>query len=168
MGSEEHKDSAPMELDFSVITVSDSLSRGEREDNSGDLISEQMSDAGHNLVERVQIPDEEMYILKEISRILVDFDVDVIIMTGGTGISERDKTIETLRKIFDKEIEGFGELFRKYSYDEVGTATVLSRASAGVVDGAVIYSLPGSVNAVLTGMKIIKSEAPHMTKHLKD
>ena len=168
MGSKEHKQSAPMELNFSVITLSDSLSEGERDDESGDYIVDEMMSSGHNLVDRVQIPDDKMSIIKETSRIIVDYDVDLIITTGGTGVSSQDVTVETMRKLFEKKIEGFGELFRRFSYDEIGTATVLTRASAGVIEGTVIFNLPGSLNAVKTGMDIIKPEASHIVKHLRE
>ncbi len=168
MGSKEHKKSAPEKLKFSVITLSDSLSEGEGNDISGDLIEEELRSEGNKIVERVIIPDERIHIIKEISRLVLDTDTELIVTTGGTGVSRRDKTIETVRRIFDKEIEGFGEIFRKLSYDEVGTASILSRATAGIIDDVLVFCLPGSENAVSTGLEIVKEESFHIKKHLEE
>jgi molybdenum cofactor biosynthesis protein B len=93
---------------------------------------------------------------------------DVIITTGGTGIGERDITIETLKKIFDKELDGFGEIFRYETYQELGTGALLTRATAGVYKKTLIISMPGSPNAVKLGLKIILPELGHLVKHLRD
>ena len=94
--------------------------------------------------------------------------IEVIITTGGTGISKRDITIETIKPLFQKELDGFGEIFRYESYKEVGTGAILSRATAGVYNGTLIVALPGSPHAVDLGMKIIIPELGHLVKHLND
>ena len=92
---------------------------------------------------------------------------EVIISTGGTGIGKRDITIETIQPLFDKELTGFGEIFRYESYKELGTGAILSRATAGVWNETLLVALPGSPNAVTLGMKIIKPELGHMVKHIQ-
>jgi molybdenum cofactor biosynthesis protein B len=103
-----------------------------------------------------------------INYIVESFCVDIIITTGGTGIGPRDITIETLKRIFKKELNGFGEIFRYESYKELGTGAILSRATAGIYKGKLIVSLPGSPNAVDLGLNIILPELGHIVKHLKE
>ncbi|WP_048148468.1 MogA/MoaB family molybdenum cofactor biosynthesis protein [Palaeococcus ferrophilus] len=169
MGAEEHRKKAPKKFKFGVVTVSDTASRGEKEDASGKFIIEALS--GNELVHYSVVPDEKLAI---IGAILDAFEkgADVVITTGGTGITSRDVTIESLSPLFDKEIPGFGELFRKLSFDEVGSAAVLTRATAGVIRSGgralVVFCLPGSLNAVKTGIGIIKKEAYHLLKHARE
>lgn len=168
----EHKKSAPKSVNGAVITLSDSKYREFLDDNvdndtSGKLIKEGVMKS-NNLVFYTVIPDEAHILLSTINRIIKDFEVDVIFTTGGTGIGPRDITIETFKSIFHKELNGFGEIFRYESYKELGTGAILSRATAGVYNGILIVSMPGSPNAVKLGLKIILPELGHLVKHLKE
>jgi molybdenum cofactor biosynthesis protein B len=167
----EHKKKAPKSVNGAVITLSDSKYRdslnNENNDISGKLIKDSLKEK-NNLIFYAVIPDEADILLSTIDRIIKDYDVDVIITTGGTGIGPRDITIETLKPIFDKELNGFGEIFRYESYKELGTGAILSRATAGIYKGKLIVSMPGSPNAVTLGLKIISPELGHLVKHLKE
>ncbi|MGZ7116479.1 MAG: MogA/MoaB family molybdenum cofactor biosynthesis protein [Methanobacterium sp.] len=167
----EHKKSAPTSVNGAVITLSDSkykdFLRNENNDISGKLIKESLKEK-NNLVFYTVIPDEADLLISTVDHIIDDYDVDVIITTGGTGIGPRDITIETLKNIFEKELNGFGEIFRYESYKELGTGAMLSRATAGVFKGKLIVSMPGSPNAVKLGLKIITPELGHLVKHLKE
>ncbi|AFK22167.1 molybdenum cofactor biosynthesis protein B [Pyrococcus sp. ST04] len=169
MGVEEHKKEAPRTFKFGVITVSDKGSKGERKDEAGPLIVEELSKLGENVYYKI-VPDDKLEILLSLFD-AVKAGADVIVTTGGTGITSRDVTIESLRPLFDKELS-FGEVFRVKSYEEVGYAAILTRATAGVIRGrervVVVFSLPGSVNAVKTGVEIIKSEVFHVLKHARE
>ena len=98
---------------------------------------------------------------------MVDDDIDVILTTGGTGLDARDITVETVESLFRKKLEGFGEIFRVKSYEEIGAAALLSRATAGIYKNTVIFSMPGSPNAVKTALSIIIDELPHFVHHVK-
>lgn len=161
----EHKKKAPKSVNGAVITLSDS--KNENEDISGKLIKDSLNEK-NSVVFYSIIPDEADVLLSTIEHIINDYDADVIITTGGTGIGPRDITIETLKGIFEKELNGFGEIFRYESYKELGTGAILSRATAGVYKGKLIVSMPGSPNAVNLGLKIISPELGHLVKHLKD
>ncbi|CAB50432.1 MogA/MoaB family molybdenum cofactor biosynthesis protein [Pyrococcus abyssi] len=166
MGVEEHKKSAPKGFRFGVITVSDKGSRGKRKDEAGPLIIKELSELGENVYYKI-VPDDKIEILVAIAE-AIKSGAEVIVTTGGTGITSSDVTIETVTPLFDKELE-FGEIFRYKSYEEIGYAAILTRATGGVIRGrersVVIFSLPGSVNAVETGLEIIKSEVFHVLKH---
>lgn len=136
-------------VNIAVMTVSDS--RTKENDTSGDSLVDMLSDAGHKLAERCITVDDVYMIRETISRWIVSPDVDVIITTGGTGLTGRDITPEAIRPLLDKEIEGVGELFRQISYEEIGTSTVASRAFGGVANGTFIFCLPGSTGACRTG-----------------
>ncbi|MDK2782920.1 MAG: molybdopterin adenylyltransferase [Thermococcaceae archaeon] len=169
MSHEEHKAKAPKKFKFAVITVSDTASRGKREDLSGYYIIEELKKEGNENVYYAVVPDEKLKIIKAVIEALEK--ADVVITTGGTGITRRDVTIEALRPLFDKELVGFGEIFRLKSYEEVGTAAVLSRATAGIIrdkESKVVFCLPGSLNAVKTALEIIKKEAYHILKHARE
>ncbi|NON62249.1 molybdenum cofactor biosynthesis protein B [Acidianus sp. RZ1] len=165
-----HREMAPKTLNFFVITISTSRFEKLQEkepvvDESGDLIKQLIISSGHKLVGYSLVPDDKVKILKAISTALDDNNVEVIVTTGGTGYTTTDQTVETLRGIFDREIEGFGEIFRQISYNEkdVGSASYLSKATAGIVKGKVIYSLPGSPDAVRLAMeKLIIPEVSHL------
>lgn len=144
-----------------------SLEGFKNSDVSGSLIKDALGDM-HNVVFYSVIPDDAGLLVSTINYIIESYDVDVIITTGGTGIGPRDITIETLREIFDKELNGFGEIFRYESYKELGTGAILSRATAGVYMGKLIISMPGSPNAVNLGLKIVLPELGHLVKHLRE
>jgi len=132
------------------------------DDESGDLAEEMIERASGIVPERVLIPDDPRLLRKTISRALREADIDVILLTGGTGVSTTDVTIETVRPFFDKEVEGFGEIFRFASYQKIGVAAALSRATAGVARGKLIMCLPGSPDAVETALALFLEEIPHV------
>lgn len=165
----EHKKRAPKSVNAAVITLSDSkyMEGNVSKDISGKLIQDALNE-DNNVIFYSIIPDEADILLSTINQIIKDYDVDVIITTGGTGIGPRDITIETLKSIFEKELDGFGEIFRYKSYKELGTGAILSRATAGIYKGKLIVSMPGSPNAVKLGLEIISPELGHLVKHLKE
>jgi molybdenum cofactor biosynthesis protein B len=166
----QHREMAPKVLNFFVITVSTSRYEKMQKkepivDESGDIIKQEIITSGHRLVGYSLVPDDKVKILKAFAEALDNPEVDVIVSTGGTGYSKTDVTVETLRGIFDKEVEGFGEVFRFLSYEDpqVRSAAYLSKATAGIIKDKVIYVLPGSPDAVKLAMeKLILPEAPHL------
>ena len=167
----EHKKNAPKSVNGAVITLSDSKYRdflqGKDSDISGSLIKDALKDKD-KLVFYSVIPDDAGLLVSTVDHIIENYDVDIIITTGGTGIGHRDITIETLKNMFNKELNGFGEVFRYESYKELGTGAILSRATAGVYKSKLIMALPGSPNAVGLGLKIVMPELGHLVKHLRD
>ncbi|HTX61408.1 MAG TPA: MogA/MoaB family molybdenum cofactor biosynthesis protein [Methanobacterium sp.] len=160
---EDHRRRSPLKVKVGVITLSDSRNKkSQKDDISGMIITDSLKD--HELVSYNIIPDDADELLKLIEDI-IQLNTDVIITTGGTGIGKRDITIETIKPLFDKELNGFGEIFRYETYQELGTGALLTRATAGVYKKTVIISMPGSPNAVTLGMKIILPELGHLVKH---
>ena len=136
-------------LNIAVMTVSDS--RTDADDKSGKILSDRLIDAGHSLVEKKIVADDIYQMRAVVSQWIADPDVHAVITTGGTGLTGRDVTPEAMKILYDKEIEGFGEIFRKISYDLIKTSTIQSRAIAGLANGTVIFSLPGSPGACKDG-----------------
>lgn len=136
-------------VSIAVMTVSDS--RTEANDTSGGVLVERLSQAGHRLAEKCIVPDDIYQLREVLSRWIASNDINVIITTGGTGITGRDTTPEAVRPLLDKEIEGIGELFRWISYQDIKTSTVASRALGGVANGTFLFCLPGSTGACRTG-----------------
>ena len=134
---------------IAVLTISDS--RGPAEDTSGDLLVAKLTAAGHILADRAIVRDDSEVIVARLHGLIDDPQVDVVITTGGTGVTGRDVTPEALARVWDKEIPGFGELFRWISFQTIGTSTIQSRACAGVARGTYIFALPGSNGAVKDG-----------------
>ena len=132
-------------LSIAVLTVSDT--RTEADDRSGALLAERLQAAGHRLTARCIERDERAALRAAVESWLGDAAVQVILTTGGTGITGRDVTVEALRPLFERELEGFGELFRQLSYAEIGAATIQSRACAGTARGKLLFLLPGSTGA---------------------
>ncbi|MDA4116209.1 MAG: MogA/MoaB family molybdenum cofactor biosynthesis protein [Thaumarchaeota archaeon] len=132
------------------------------EDESGDLAQRVIEGAKGVVVERALVPDDAKLLRGTVSRALGGEDLDVIVLTGGTGVSTTDVTIETVRPLFEKEIEGFGEIFRSVSFQRIGVAAALSRATAGVAKGKVVLCLPGSPDAVRTALELFVGEIPHV------
>lgn len=132
-------------LGCAVLTVSDT--RMEANDTSGDLLVERLTGAGHRLAARALLPDDRYRIRAQVSQWIVAPAVEVVIITGGTGLTGRDGTPEAIVPLLDKVIDGFGELFRTLSFEEIGSATIESRALAGTANGTVIFCVPGSTNA---------------------
>jgi molybdenum cofactor biosynthesis protein B len=137
-----------MGLAIALLTVSDT--RTAAEDSSGDALQQLLEAAGHLLVERRLVPDDRYQIRAEISRWIADAAVQVVISSGGTGLTGRDGTPEAVAPLLDKTIDGFGELFRVLSYETIGTSSLQSRCLAGVANGTLIFVLPGSLDAVTT------------------
>lgn len=138
-------------LNIAVMTISDS--RTEETDKSGARLKKLLEEAGHQLGDKVIVPDNIYRIRAELSRWIVDENIDVVITTGGTGITGRDGTPEAVTPLLDKVIDGFGEMFRVLSYEDIGTSTLQSRALAGVANGTFIFCLPGSSGACTDGWK---------------
>jgi len=168
--AELHKHDAPRTRGVYVVTCSTSkfhqLKEGQRpNDESGDIIQSMASTANHRIEGYQLISDSTTMIRKIAKKALATKRVDVLIITGGTGLSPRDVTVEAISPFVDKEIPGFGELFRKISYDKIGSAAMLSRAFAGSSKGKLIFCLPGSPDAVQTAMEqLILPELGHMVK----
>jgi len=162
-----HRERGPRSAGVFIITISTSrysaMVRGEPyTDESGDIIEAMAKSAGHRVVGRTLVGDNAGDIRRTVEALLSRGDVDVIIATGGTGISRTDTTIEAIRPLLDKEVEGFGEIFRFVSFQRIGTSAMLSRALAGVVGGKLVVALPGSPDAVKAGMELILPEIPHI------
>ena len=144
-------------VNIALLTISDSRSLAE--DTSGDLLADRLTEAGHILATREISRDDKEEIAAHLHRWIDDEDIDVVITTGGTGLTGRDVTPEALDRVKDKDIPGFGELFRMLSYDSIGTSTVQSRACAVLARGTYIFALPGSNGAVKDGWdKILASQ----------
>ncbi|MGZ0190686.1 MAG: molybdenum cofactor biosynthesis protein B [Alphaproteobacteria bacterium] len=132
-------------VNIAVLTVSDT--RNEETDKSGALLVEKLLEAGHTLAEKAIIRDEQAAIVAKLRTWIADPSVEVVLATGGTGITGRDVTPEAFAEVYEKEIPGFGELFRMLSYDLISTSTIQSRATAGVAGGTYLFALPGSTGA---------------------
>jgi molybdenum cofactor biosynthesis protein B len=132
-------------LNIAVLTVSDT--RNEETDKSGALLVEKLIEAGHTLAEKAIIRDEQAAIVAKLRTWIVDPAVEVVLATGGTGVTGRDVTPEAFAQVYEKEIPGFGELFRMLSYELISTSTIQSRATAGVAGGTYLFALPGSTGA---------------------
>ncbi len=145
------------DIRVALLTISDS--RTLADDKSGDLLAGFIATDNHHLADRQLVPDDVYAIRARVSQWIADPQVQAVITTGGTGFTGRDSTPEALAPLFDKHIEGFGELFRQLSYDEIGTSTIQSRAVGGMANGTLIFSLPGSSGAVTLGWeKILRNQ----------
>ena len=163
---QQHRESAPETVRIAVLTVSDT--RTPETDTGGDVVEELMRGAGHEVVAREIVRDEAASIRTTLVDLLARADVDAVVTTGGTGISARDTTYEVVDRMIEKKLDGFGELFRMLSYEEIGAAAVLSRAVAGAVGSKFVASLPGSRNAVRLGMeKLLVPEIAHIVFELR-
>ena len=170
-----HKSEAPKKLNFAVIVSSSSRyqklkAKEPFNDPSGDLIVELLRKAGHGVASRDILPDDRVLIGRYVGNAIGSEKVDAIIMCGGTGVSLKDVTIETVRPLLIKTLPGFGELFRKLSFDEIGSAAIMTRALAGVTDqGKAAFCIPGSPQAVKLVMeKLILPETGHILKHARE
>lgn len=171
-----HKKNAKKSYSFAVITISTSryerygstISPEEAEDLSGKTMKYLLEDAGNTVSFYRLVPDEKNSILDALFAAL-DSSADIVITSGGTGLAPKDLTIESVAPLFEKEIPGFGELFRYKSLEEIGTSVILTRASAGVIKGKALFCLPGSPNAVKLALsKIIIPEAGHIVRHVRE
>ncbi len=168
-----HKEKAPARLRFAVFVCSTSryqelVGGREVEDESGDLIDELLKQHGHTITLRRVIPDDRSLIENNTKEALESREIDAVIFCGGTGISPTDVTIETVKPLLQRELHGFGEIFRWLSYQTIGSAAVMTRAVAGVVDGKAVFCFPGSPQAVrLCLEKLILREAGHIILHAR-
>jgi molybdenum cofactor biosynthesis protein B len=161
-----HRESAPDYVRVAILTISDT--RTPETDSGGDTVDELLRDAGHEVLERSIVRDEVSSIRTELEGLLVRSDVDAVITTGGTGISARDTTYEVVESMLEKKLDGFGEIFRMLSYEEIGAAAILSRALAGAVGTKFIACLPGSRNAVRLAVdKLLVPELAHVVFELR-
>ena len=133
-------------INIAVMTVSDT--RTEADDRSGDTLAGRIVDAGHNMTERAIVKDDQATIVAKLREWIAQPEIDAVISTGGTGVTGRDVTPEAFHAVYEKEVAGFGELFRMLSYQKIGTSTIQSRATAGVAGGTYLFALPGSTGAV--------------------
>jgi molybdenum cofactor biosynthesis protein B len=157
----EHELHKKVEANFAVIIVSDT--RDERTDESGKIAKQLLTNEGHRVLTLKIIRNNENVIRNTVNEMLQDPRINVVLTSGGTGISKRDITVDTVSGLLDKRIEGFGELFRRLSYEELGEAAMISRAIAGAVNGKLIFCLPGSKNAVKLALsKLILPGIGHM------
>jgi molybdopterin adenylyltransferase len=164
MSVDEHRKTAPASLRCAVITISDT--RTPETDSSGDAIAEALSGAGHTVVTRHIVRDDPRQV-RDLVRSAAS-DVPVIVTTGGTGITSRDSTYEAIVSLLDKRLDGFGELFRMLSYEQIGSAAMLSRACAGTIGTAAVFALPGAQRAVALAMeKLILPEIGHVVRELR-
>ncbi|MEM1606575.1 MAG: molybdenum cofactor biosynthesis protein B [Candidatus Bathyarchaeia archaeon] len=169
-----HKAEAPKTLNFAVITCSTSrykeyVETGKINDPSGDLIVRMLKENGHRVTLRKIVTDDREMIQRTIMRALKSRKVDAIIISGGTGVSPRDVTIEAVRPLLDKELPGFGEIFRMLSYQKIGSAAILTRSIAGVSNGKAIFCLPGSPQSVALALQeIILPEIGHIIMHTRE
>jgi molybdopterin adenylyltransferase len=161
MSAEQHRQAAPAILGFATLTVSDT--RAKRDDTSGNAIRELAAAAGHRVIDSTLVPDDVAAIRGAVRRLLALPEVDVLVVTGGTGFSPRDITLDAVEPLLDQKVDGFGELFRMLSWAQVGGAAMLSRAAAGLVGTRAVFLLPGSPKAVTLAMEaLILPEAAHL------
>jgi molybdopterin adenylyltransferase len=161
-----HPDAQSAHVDCAIITVSDT--RTIETDRSGQLLQQLLRDAGHSISSYEIVPDEPEQITAQIQTLCQSTPLDAVILNGGTGIAPRDTTYEAIARLLEKELPGFGELFRWLSYQEIGSRAMTSRAIAGVFQAKLIFSLPGSTNAVrLATEKLILPELGHLTQQIK-
>jgi molybdopterin adenylyltransferase len=161
-----HKAEAPRSVGCFIVTVSDT--RTEATDSSGRAIADLLIAAGHSVVGRLIVKDEPDAVRDAVVRQFVNVDVQVIITTGGTGITSRDTTYEAILGLLQKRLDGFGELFRMLSYQEIGAAAMMSRTCAGLASGRIVVSLPGSEGAVRLAMeRLLIPELGHLVQQAK-
>lgn len=162
----EHKQLGPKHVRCFVLTVSDT--RTTETDTGGRAIADLLTAAGHTVAGRALVKDDAAVVSQVVREQLAVPDIDVVITTGGTGITSRDSTYEAIASLLDKTLDGFGELFRMLSYAEVGAAAMMSRATAGLASGTIVIALPGSEAAVRLAMeKLVLPEVGHMVQQAR-
>jgi molybdenum cofactor biosynthesis protein B len=167
MSTHEHKKQAPRKVTLGIITVS--TTRALVDDVSGNWIREQAGREGHDVVYHQLVKDDQSMIAATLQNLVRTEQPLVVILTGGTGITKKDVTIEAVSPLFAKTLSGFGPLFAMLSFEEIGSAGFLSRATAGVIENAVVFCIPGSLNACkLACQKLIFPELGHLVKHIMD
>jgi molybdenum cofactor biosynthesis protein B len=167
MGINEHKKEAPKTVSIGIITVS--TTRALIDDSSGKWIREQAEKIGHKIVFHQVIPDDAEIIAATLNDRIYESNPQVILMSGGTGITKKDVTIEAVSPLFTKELSAFGPLFAKLSMEQIESAAIMSRATAGVIGNTVVFCMPGSLNACkLACTRLIFPELGHLVKHVSD
>jgi molybdenum cofactor biosynthesis protein B len=167
MGVHDHKKQAPRYVTLGIISVS--TTRALIDDSSGQWIRQQAEKMGHKVVFHQVIPDDAAKIAATLRDGIKESSPQVILMSGGTGITKKDVTIEAVSPLFSKELSAFGPLFAKLSMEEIDSAAIMSRATAGVIDNTVVFCMPGSLNACkLACSKLIFPELGHLVKHVRD
>lgn len=162
----EHRADAPQKVCCGVVTVSDT--RRKATDSGGQLVARLLEQHGHHVAARQIVPDEPDRLREVVASLCRQEEIDVILLTGGTGVSRRDQTYEVIRDLLAKPLPGYGELFRMLSYDEIGAAAMLSRAVGGLIDRTVVLTMPGSPAAVRLAMeKLILPEIGHLVREAR-
>nr|MDO8098356.1 MogA/MoaB family molybdenum cofactor biosynthesis protein [Candidatus Njordarchaeota archaeon] len=170
----EHKKKVPTKIKFALLIVSDSRykqheERREVDDESSNVAKRILEENGHTISAREVVPDESAKIVGSVLALVERDDCEVILTIGGTGVSKRDVTIESIKKLVEKEVVGFGEIFRNLSYLKIGTPAILSRGLAGIIRDKVIFCLPGSPHSVELGLRdLIIPEIGHMLRHVRE
>ncbi|MBN1357790.1 molybdenum cofactor biosynthesis protein MoaB [Candidatus Bathyarchaeota archaeon] len=172
--TKKHKATAPKQLSFAVFVCSTSRyqeaqKREKTADVSGDTIESSLKNAGHKVLSRKIIADDKSMIREAVHSVLTSAELDAAVFCGGTGIAQKDITIETVSPFFEKTLPGFGEIFRRLSYDKIGSAAIMSRAVAGVAKGKVLFCIPGSPDAVRVSVEtLILPETSHIVRHIRE
>ncbi|GMQ79601.1 MAG: molybdenum cofactor biosynthesis protein MoaB [Thermodesulfobacteriota bacterium] len=167
MGTRKHKAGAPRKVSIGIVTVSSTRSLAD--DKSGRWISKRAKKEGHDVVVHQVVPDDAEAIANIIHKIISDGDARVVLLTGGTGISSKDVTIEAVRSLFTKELTAFGPIFAQLSFEQIDSAALLSRATAGLVGETVLFCIPGSLKACKLACKaLIFPELGHLVKHVQE
>lgn len=167
MSTDAHRKDAPKHARIAVISVS--TTRGIDQDKSGAWIKKQARKEGHEVVVHHTVTDEKDAINQMLTHVIRKIGPDIVIMSGGTGISPRDVTIEAVRPCFEKELTAFGVLFAQLSFDQIDSAAILSRACAGVIGGTLVFCIPGSEKACrLACSELIFPEVGHLLKHMRE
>ncbi len=170
----EHKEKAPSKIRFTIIVVSDSryklFKEGRKVEDESSLIAKRaIEENGYEVSNKDIVPDDKEMITGSILKYVGQDDSDAILTIGGTGVARRDVTIESVKKLIEKEVTGFGEIFRNISFQRIGTAALLSRAMAGIVREKPVFCLPGSPQSIELGLKeLILPEIGHMLKHIRE
>lgn len=164
--TEQHRSEAPATVSCLIVTVSDT--RTHETDKSGQLIRELLENGGYRVVDRIIVPDEFERIRSEVKQAADRPDVEAVLLNGGTGIAARDTTCEAVQSLLDKEMPGFGEIFRYLSFaEDIGSAAILSRAIAGTIGRTAVFSMPGSTGAVRLAMtRLIVPELGHVMREI--
>lgn len=163
MSYHEHKEKSPTSVSCAVLILSDS--RTEQSDEAGRLMKQKLGENGHKVLFYAILKNDADVIKKKLEELLSQAEIQVIITSGGTGVSHRDNTVEIVTSLLDKKLDGFGELFRSLTYQEIGTGSIMSRAIGGMAKGKIMMSLPGSLQAVGMAMdKIILPEVGHLVR----
>lgn len=168
-----HRASAPSKIRCSVVTVSTSryieASKGHKlDDVSGLKIAEKLMKNGYIVASRKIVSDDIGMIRKETLRSIYEEGCSVVVLTGGTGVTSSDVTVEALSSLFDKELPGFGEIFRAQTFSKAKGAALISRAKAGIIASSIVFCMPGSPDAVDTALDIMVDELPHIVKHARE